>query len=129
MRHVLDTHTLLWHLGNDPRLGANAKRIIENPEALLLVPVLVLAEAKHAADRKRVSVTFERVVEELAASPRLSVLPMDIHTVNHLSSKFDIHDSIIVAAALYAKEYFGEEIALLTKDKTITDSGLIPVIW
>ena len=77
MRYVLDTHTLLWHLGNDPRLGANAKHI----------------------------------------------------TVNHLSSQLDIHDSIIVATALQCRDSFEEEIALLTNDTAITQSGLIPVIW
>lgn len=129
MRYVLDTHTLLWYLGNDSRLGASAQKILVDPDALLLIPVLVLAEAKHAADRKRVSVPFERVLYELAISPRVSVVPMDLDTVNHLSSTLDIHDSIIVATALYCRDFFGEEIAILTNDRTITASGLIPVIW
>ncbi len=62
MRYVLDTHALLWHLSNDARLGANTKRILDDPRALLIVPVLILAEAKHAADRKRVPIAFERVL-------------------------------------------------------------------
>ena len=52
MRYVLDTHTLLWHLGGDPRLGPKADAILNDPTALLIIPVIVLAEAKHAADRK-----------------------------------------------------------------------------
>jgi PIN domain nuclease of toxin-antitoxin system len=31
MRYILDTHALLWHLGNDPRLGAHAKRVLDDP--------------------------------------------------------------------------------------------------
>lgn len=129
MRYVLDTHTLLWHLGNDPRLGANAKHILDDSNARFIVPVMVLAEAKHAADRKRVSIPFDRVIQEVVASPQITIVGMDILTVNHLSSQLDIHDSIIVAAALQCRDSFEEEIALLTNDIAIAQSGLIPVIW
>ena len=129
MRYVLDTHTLLWHLGNDPRLGANAKHILDDSNARLIVPVMVLAEAKHAADRKRVSIPFDRVIQEVVASPQITIVGMDILTVNHLSSQLDIHDSIIVATALQCRDSFEEEITLVTNDIAITQSGLIPVIW
>ncbi len=129
MRYVLDTHALLWHLAGDSRLGTNAKRILENPSALLIVPVLVLAEAKHVADRKRVSIPFERVLQDVAASSRITIFPMDIYTVNYLSSQLDIHDSIIMATARHCGDYFREEISILTSDRMITESGLVPVIW
>jgi PIN domain nuclease of toxin-antitoxin system len=129
VRYVLDTHKLLWHLSDDPRLGANAKRILDDPNELLIVSVLVLAEAKHAADRKRVPISFESILKAATASPRVFVFPIDIYTVEYLSSQLDIHDSIIVATSLHCKSYFGEDMALLTKDIAITQSGLIPVIW
>ena len=81
MRYVLDTHALLWHLSRGARLGADAKRILNDPRALLIVPVLVLAEAKHAADRKRLPITFERVLQSILVSPRLTVFPMDLYTI------------------------------------------------
>ena len=129
MRYILDTHALLWHLSNEARLGANAKRILDDPSTLLIVPVLVLAEAKHAADRKRLPITFERVLQAVLASPRITVFPMDLYTVHYLSSQLDIHDSIIVATALYCREFFDDEVAILTNDIAITESGLAPTIW
>lgn len=129
MRYVLDTHALLWHLSNDARLGPNAKRILDDPGAPLIVPVLVLAEAKHAADRKRVPMAFERVLQAVLASPRITVFPMDLHTVHYLSSQLDIHDSIIVAAAHLCKEFFREDISILTNDIAIAQSGLVSVVW
>ena len=80
MRYILDTHALLWHLSNEARLGANAKRILDDSRALLIVPVLVLAEAKHAADRKRLPIAFERVLQAVLASPRITVFPMDLYS-------------------------------------------------
>jgi PIN domain nuclease of toxin-antitoxin system len=98
MRYVVDTHALLWHLSGDKRLGLEAKRILEDSNALLIVPALVLAEAKHAADRKRVAIPFERVLQAVMGSARMTIFPLDLYTIEHLSSQLDIHDSIIVAA-------------------------------
>jgi PIN domain nuclease of toxin-antitoxin system len=122
MRYIVDTHTLLWHIGNDRRLGPNARRILADPNTQLIVPVPVLAEAKHAADRKRVSVPFESIPQVVTNSSRIHVLSLDISIVGYLSSRLDIHDSII-------KDFFGEDISILTNDLAITQSNLIPVVW
>lgn len=129
MRYVVDTHTLLWYIGNDRRLGANAHHILNDPNAKLIVPVLVLAEAKHAADRKRVSVPFETVLQTVIDSSHIEVLSLDISAVGYLSSELDIHDAIIVATARAANDFFGEDVAILTNDIAITESNLVPVIW
>lgn len=129
MRYVVDTHALLWHLSNDARLGAHARRILDDPSALLIVPALVMVEAKHIADRKRAPAPFERILQAVVASPRITVFPIDIYTLNYLSSQLDIHDSIIVATALYCREFYGDEVSILTNDIAITESGLTPTIW
>lgn len=129
MRYVIDTHTLLWHVGNDRRLGPNARHILNDPNAKLIVPVLVLAEAKHAADRKRVSVPFETVLQTVIDSSHIEVLSLDISAVGYLSSELDIHDAIIVATARAAQDFFGEDVSILTNDIAITESNLVPVIW
>lgn len=129
MRYVVDTHTLLWHIGNDRRLGPNARHILNDPNVNLIVPVLVLAEAKHAADRKRVAVPFETVLQVVIESSRIHVFSLDISTVGYLSSELDIHDSIIVATARFCQDFFGEEISILTNDIAITQSNLVPVVW
>lgn len=129
MRYVVDTHTLLWHVGNDRRLGPTARRILNDPNAKLIVPVLVLAEAKHAADRKRVAVPFETVLQTVIDSSHIKVLSFDITAATYLSSELDIHDAIIVATARAAQDFFGEDVSILTNDITITESNLIPVIW
>lgn len=129
MRYVVDTHTLLWHVGNDRRLGATARRILNDPNAKLIVPILVLAEAKHAADRKRVAVPFETVLQTVIDSSHIEVLSFDIAAVSYLSSELDIHDAIIVATARAAQDFFGEDVSILTNDLAITQSKLVPVIW
>jgi PIN domain nuclease of toxin-antitoxin system len=129
MRYVVDTHALIWHLANDARLGSEARQILSEPDKLLIIPVIVLAEAKHAADRQRVPVPFDTIAQSVAASPRITVMPMDLATVNYLPSQLDIHDAMIVATANYCQDYFEEDISVLTNDLTITHSGLVAVIW
>ena len=129
MRYVVDTHALLWYLSNDARLGLNAHQILSQPDQLLLIPVIVLAEAKHAADRHRVLLHFEAIVQTVTSSPRITVVPMDLATVEYLPGQLDIHDALIVATALYCRDYLQEAISVLTNDIAITHSGLVTVIW
>lgn len=129
MRYVVDTHALIWHLANDARLGSETRQILSAPDKLLIIPVIVLAEAKHAADRQRVPVPFDTIAQSVAASPRITVMPMDLATVNYLPSQLDIHDAMIVATAHYCQDYFQEDISVLTNDLAITHSGVVSVIW
>lgn len=80
---------MLWHLSNEARLGASAKRILDDPSTLLIVPVLVLAETKHAADRKCLPIAFERVLQAVLASSRITVFPMDLYTEVSGYDRFD----------------------------------------
>ena len=38
-RYLLDTHTLIWYLSNDPKLPAKVADLLENPDETLLVSV------------------------------------------------------------------------------------------
>ncbi len=44
MRLLVDSHVLLWHLSNDPRLGPTATAAIEAPDAEVLVSTASLWE-------------------------------------------------------------------------------------
>ena len=49
---VIDTHALLWHLDGNPRLGEQAKQILDDPDARFLLPAIALAEALFVLERK-----------------------------------------------------------------------------
>ena len=44
-------------------------------------------------------------------------------------TNLDIHDAVIVGTTIHAAETFGQSVSLITKDKAITDSGIVPVVW
>jgi PIN domain nuclease of toxin-antitoxin system len=129
MRYVVDTHALIWYLSGDSRLGEKAHEVLADPSSQLLIPTLVLAEAKHLSERKRVSITFDAIMRTIATASRITILPLDIFTVASLPPNFDIHDGLIVASARVARELFAEEVSILTRDEEISASGLLPVVW
>lgn len=129
MRYVVDTHALVWHMTNDRRLGAQARRILDDDSARLIVPSIVLAEAKHIADRKRIPLTFQEILDEITASPNAIIFPFDEFVINRLPDNLEIHDGMIIATALYCQDTFEEQVTLLTNDLAITQSNLVPVIW
>jgi predicted nucleic acid-binding protein len=102
---------------------------LDDESNLLVVPVIVLAEAKHIADRRRVPMSFSDILRAVLDSPRCTVFPLDVFTLAHLPEHFDIHDSLIVATALYCRELFNEDVAILTNDVAITQSAVVPVVW
>lgn len=129
MRYVLDTHALVWHLTNDSRLGKNARHILENENSQLIVPTLVLAEAKHIADRKRVTLSFDDILRSVITAPQTTIFPLDVFALAYLPQNLDIHDGLIVATALYCREFLNEEIIVITYDIAITHSNLVSTMW
>lgn len=97
--------------------------------ARLIVPAIVLAEAKHIADRHRVPMNFQQILEHVTTAENMEIYPMDLAVIQELPQELDIHDAIIVATARAAQAFFGEEISILTNDIAITQSNLVPVVW
>lgn len=54
---------------------------------------------------------------------------MDLSIVSIAPTSFDIHDAIIIGTAIQVSEEFGQVVPLVTADRAITDSHLVPVIW
>ena len=131
-RYVVDTHTLIWFLEENPRLGSQAKTLLQNPESALAIPIIVLAEACWMIEHGKTSIPSSRsFLDAVAADPRVCVIPLDQAVLNKtlsLTAVTGMHDRQIVATALLLVDR-GETVALLTRDANIRDSGLIPVLW
>ena len=131
-RYVVDTHTLIWFLEENPRLGSQAKTLLQDPESALVIPIIVLAEACWMIEHGKTSIPSSRpFLDAVAADPRVRVIPLDQAVLDKtlsLTAVTKMHDRQIVATALLLVDR-GETVALLTRDANIRDSGLIPVLW
>jgi PIN domain nuclease of toxin-antitoxin system len=129
--HIIDAHPLLWYLGGSPQLGANARRVLNDPATRLVLPATALAEACWVIEQGRVSLTITALMAAIDADPRFEIFPLDriaIERSTALTSIREMHDRQIVATALVLQDR-GETVALVTRDQDITASGLVPVVW
>ena len=132
MKYIVDTHALIWFLEGNSRMGIAAKQVLENQESQLILPAIALAEAAFIVERGKTSIPS--VIDlhiAVNGDPRIVVYPLDraiVETTNTLLSINEMHDRQIVATAIILENQ-GAEANVLTCDRNITASGVVPIIW
>jgi PIN domain nuclease of toxin-antitoxin system len=126
---VTDTHPWVWFLTKKPRLSVKAKDALSDPSNLIIIPSIVLMEIKYLYLHKRITLSFEDTLQKIESCDNILVYPLDISVASVAPTSLDIHDAIIVGTALQASAEFGLPLSLITVDRAITESRLVPVIW
>ena len=126
---VTDTHPWVWFLTASPRLSQKAKSILSDPSNLIILPSIVMMEIKYLYQHKRITLSFEEALQQVETSENILLHPLDISVVTIAPISLDIHDAIIVGTAIQTAEEFAQTVSLVTIDKAITDSNLVPVVW
>ena len=129
MIYVLDTHTLVWYVSNDPRLSLQAQAIMDNPLSDFVVPTMVLVEIQFLNAKKRFATDLSTVYTDFIEAKNCTIHPLDEDVVSQIPTGLDIHDSIITATALVYRDLLKQPATLITKDSKITQSGLIQTLW
>jgi PIN domain nuclease of toxin-antitoxin system len=128
---VTDTHPLLLHAAGSRRLGRRAAEVFDAAErqaALIYVPAAVMWECGLLARTGRVDLgrPLPQFFGDLFSNPAyqpLDLTPEQIYRADTARPNRDPFDALICAAA-------GQlELALLTRDGDIRESGLVRVIW
>ncbi|WP_348674355.1 type II toxin-antitoxin system VapC family toxin [uncultured Abyssibacter sp.] len=124
MTYLLDTHTLLWWLADDPALPPEVRALIANPDNGVLVSAVSGWE-----------IAVKRALEKLQAPPDIATL-LDEEGFLELPIRFsdgeragelplihrDPFDRMLVAQAL------AYDATILTKDQTIPQYG-VATFW
>jgi len=131
-KNVVDTHALIWYLEGNPRIGPNAKAILDDPASELVLPIIALAEACWMVEHGKSSIpTVGDLLTAVDADPRVIVLPLDRTVLDKtlsLTAITEMHDRQIAATALVLADQ-GESVVMLTKDSNIRNSGLVSIVW
>ena len=131
MTALLDTHVLVWWLGDRRRLSATQRDVVASADAgsPLLVSDISLWEVAtlHSLGRIRLAIPLREWLEKAAAPPlvrRQGISPAIAETVAALPDSFhrDPADRILVATARVL------DATLLTQDRRIIDAGLVDVV-
>jgi len=131
LRALLDTHVLLYWVGESPRLSTPQRQVIESasPKNPLLVSDITLWEIATLQSLKRIAVRADlrSWLEQITAPPlvqRVGISPAVAAEVAALPDAFprDPGDRVIVASA----RVLGA--TLLTQDRTILTASLVPTL-
>ncbi|HZD12587.1 MAG TPA: PIN domain-containing protein [Candidatus Binatus sp.] len=127
---MTDTHPLVWRsAGLNKRLGPAANAVYdkaESGEASIIIPSIVLAETVFIAEKRRVQLQLNSLLESFEVALNYRVYPLDFAVVkkaSEMNGPGEIHDRLIVATA----KHLGLE--LITDDREIRESGHVNTIW
>lgn len=129
MAYVIDAHALIWHITNDPKLGVNARQVMNEIDAgneRGLIPTIVLAEILYTSERGRISITLGDVLDELKRRKNYRIVPFTqkvLLRVEKVKRVPELHDRLIVATAIENKA------VVITRDSDIVNSGEVKTLW
>ncbi len=129
MIYVTDTHSLVWFLANDSKLGKDALNIFRSADegkSLIVIPAIVIAEVLYIAEKRGASAQLSALLKKLEESANYIVYNLNLSVLietQSLKKLKDLHDRIIVATAniISAK--------LISRDSEIKNSGYVETVW
>src|SRR5947209_2807974 len=127
MRLLLDTHTFLWFIGNDPRLSPRAKALLEsNADLLLSVGSLREIAIKISIGKFRLAQPFDIFVAQQLADNKIELLPISLAHLGVVSDMSfhlrDPFDRLLIAQAMI------EQLPIVSADKAF-DAYSVARLW
>jgi len=127
MRLLLDTHTFLWFIGNDPRLSPRAKALLEsNADLLLSVGSLREIAIKISIGKFRLAQPFDIFVAQQLADNKIELLPISLAHLGVVSAMSFHHrdpfDRLLIAQAMI------EQLPIVSADKAF-DAYSVARLW
>lgn len=128
MRLLLDTHTFIWYVTDNPRLSANVKLLIEdeNNEKLVSIASIWEMAIKHSIGRLNFSLPFMEFVGQQLSVSNIGLLEINLNHIEVVASlplhHRDSFDRLIIAQSI------AEQIPVLSVD-AIFDVYAIARLW
>lgn len=133
-KYILDTHALIWFLEGNKRLGEQAKAVMGALDNQIVLPLIVLAEATLIIERGRTTITsVPQFLNRVYADSRIEIFPLTLPIFERALTPEglaipELHDRFIVSTGLHLKD-LGNTVDIVTLDLSITQSGVLPIIW
>ena len=113
---LLDTHTFIWYLTDNPRLSAHVKLLIEdeNNEKLVSIASIWEMAIKHSIGRLNFSLPFMEFVRQQLTVSNIGLLEINLQHIEVVASlplhHRDPFDRLIIAQSM------AEQIPILSVD-------------
>ena len=129
MVFVTDTHSLIWYLTGDERIGKRAKRIfadLETGKGKLIVSIIVFLETLVLIEKGKIQTSWQEFNDKVAQFPTVIFYPVGfdlLQEIKKVSQLLDLHDRILVTTAKIYKAI------LITKDGQIKMTKEVKTAW
>ncbi len=100
----------------------------------MILPLIALAEAIYLIEKGRIGIpTISDLLTDIGDDDRIEVYQLTWEVFERSLTPEglripELHDRFIVSTGLHLQD-LGHTVAILTKDKSITDAGVLPIIW
>ena len=128
MRLLLDTHTFIWYVTDNPRLSINVKTLIEdeNNEKLVSTASIWEMAIKHSIGRLSFSLPFMEFIRQQLSVSNIGILEINLDQIEVVASlplhHRDPFDRLIISQAI------AEQIPILSVD-SVFDNYAIARLW
>lgn len=128
VRYCFDTHAVIWSVTEDTRLGARARGAISGvAKGNLLIAKAVLLEISMLLKKGRIVVVGEGLAFLARVEELFEIVPINARIAD-LAARLELphgdpFDHVITATARV------HGVPLLTRDRAITDSGVVEITW
>lgn len=130
MPFVTDTHSLIWHMTNDPKLSPEAKAVfqkVDNFQDSIFIPCIVFFELLYLIEKKKVVADFNSFLAMISSAKNYKVKPLCLPIIERTKNiprerVPDPWDRLIAATSMYLN------FPLITRDESLREIGL-DVIW
>ncbi len=130
MPYVTDTHSLIWHMTNNPKLSPKVKTIFQktdNAFDTIYIPCIVFFELLYLSEKKKIEVDFKGFISIMASSRNYRIEPLCLPIIEKSStiSRKDVSDPwdrLIAGTSLHLG------FPLITRDKALHKIGL-RTVW
>lgn len=124
MRILLDTHTFIWFIIDDPRLSEYSARLIEDTSNDVFVSVATLWEMaiKVSLGKLHLEKTFDQLIPSQLQVNKFTILPVEINHLHQLVSlpwhHRDPFDRLMIAQSMT------ESLPILSRDPAFDYYGI-----
>lgn len=126
MPYVADTHSLVWHMSDDPKLSHEAKQIFQrtdNAEEVVYIPCIVFFELVYLTEKRKIAADFDKFLGLVSSSRNYKIEPLCLPIIEKSRQiprerVADPWDRLIVATSIHLN------LPLITRDKSLRTLGL-----
>lgn len=128
MRQLLDTHTFIWYVTDNPRLNSEVRELIDNEDNEILLSIASVWEMaiKHSSGKLSFELPFMVFVKQQLSVNNIGLLDINLDHIAVIATlpfhHRDPFDRIIIAQAMV------EQLPILSAD-TAFDAYAIERFW